>query len=162
MCTPVRDEHEIDKVIYMISRRLSSQGFTLVELMVTIAVVAILAMIAAPSFTETIRKNQLVGDTRDFIDLLVEARSEAIFKQQNRIIALDNSVAYKQWSETDKKITKESGAVSVTFNRLGQSTAVADECFIFEHKSDATLKSYVVVQKDGVIFYDKTATSCPV
>ena len=36
-----------------------SKGFTLVELMVTIAVVAILATIAFPSFQSTLRSNRI-------------------------------------------------------------------------------------------------------
>ena len=73
--------------------RHKENGFTLIELMVTIAVMAIIAMMAAPSFTQTIRKNQLISDTRDFVDLLAETRSEAIFKQSDRVVALDSSVA---------------------------------------------------------------------
>ena len=70
-----------------------NQGFTLIELIVTVAVMAIIAMMAAPSFLQTIRKNQLMGDTRDFVNLLAETRSEAIFKQSDRVLALDDTVA---------------------------------------------------------------------
>ena len=139
-----------------------NQGFTLIELIVTIAVMAIIAMMAAPSFTQTIRKNQLIGDTRDFVDLLAETRSEAIFKQQNRIVALDNSIAtfYKKW--TPIHVTRASGDTSVTFNRLGQSTVGGNgQCFVIQHNNDSTLKSYVYVQKGGTVVYNKTGTSCP-
>ena len=135
-------------------------GFTLVELMVTIAVLAIITMMAAPSFIQIVRKNQLIGDTRNFVDLLAETRSEAIFKQDNKQTTLNGSGSFKNWSDTDKT-KKVSGDSSVTFNRLGQSTATMNQCFVFQNKSDATLKAYVYVQKDGVVFYDKTATSCP-
>ena len=140
-----------------------NHGFTLIELMVTIAVMAIIAMLAAPSFTQTIRKNQLISDTRDFVDLLAETRSEAIFKQQNRIVALDNSIAtfYKKWIPIH--VTRVSGDTSVTFNRLGQSTLVDNgQCFVIQHNNDSTLKSYVYVQKGGTVIYSKTATSCPI
>lgn len=138
------------------------KGFTLVELMVTVAVLAIVAMMAVPSFTQTVRKNQLNSDTRDFINLLAETRSEAIFKQQQQILALDSSVTtfYKKWSPSSH-VGKESGASSVTFNRLGQTTATTHQCFVFKHNTDAALKAYVYVQKDGIVFYDKAATACP-
>lgn len=138
------------------------KGFTLIELMITIAILAIIAGMAVPSFTQTIRKNQLISDTRDFVDLLAETRSEAIFKQGERIVALDSSVAtfYKKWSPT--YVTKQSGDTSVTFNRLGQSKITTNgQCFVFKHNRDAALKAYVYVQKGGKVVYNKVATSCP-
>ena len=142
--------------------REKENGFTLIELMVTIAVMAIIAMMAAPSFIQMVRSNQLRSDTRDFVDLLSETRSEAIFKQSDRVVALDSSVAtpFKTWVPTH--VTKTSGDSSVTFNRLGQtSVSTNGQCFIFEHSRDAALKAYVYVQKGGTVVYNKAATSCP-
>lgn len=139
-----------------------NKGFTLIELMITIAVLVIIATMAVPSFSQTIRKNQLIRDTRDFVDLLAETRSEAIFKQGERVLAVDNSVStfYKKWEPNH--VTKDSGDASVTFNRLGQSIITTNgQCFVFKHSSDATLKSYVYVQKGGTVVYNKVATSCP-
>ena len=70
-----------------------NRGFTLIELIVTIAVLAIIATITAPSFMQMIRSNQLTKDTRNFIDLLAETRSEAIFKQAEKVLTLDANAA---------------------------------------------------------------------
>lgn len=138
------------------------EGFTLIELMVTIAIMAIIAMMTAPSFTKTIRKNELIVDTSNFVNLLSETRSEAVFKQSNRVLALDSSMTafYKKWIPSSR-VEKYSGVTSVTYNRQGQSTATGNLCFVFRHTLDNTLISYVYVQKDGIVFYDKSATSCP-
>jgi type IV fimbrial biogenesis protein FimT len=56
----------------------SAAGFTLVELMVTVAVLAIIAAIAYPSFTSVINSNRLAGAANDLLGDLQYARSEAI------------------------------------------------------------------------------------
>ncbi len=61
-----------------------SKGFTLIELMVTIAIVAIMASIAVPSFQNFVRQTRVTTQTNDFITGLNYARSESI-KQGRRV-----------------------------------------------------------------------------
>lgn len=60
----------------MQSRR--NRGFTLVELMIAITVLAVLAAIAFPNFQGTIRSNRVSTATNELIAALALARSEAI------------------------------------------------------------------------------------
>lgn len=54
------------------------QGFTLMELMIAIAVLAILITIAAPSISDTIRNNQIAAQNNELIALINLARNEAV------------------------------------------------------------------------------------
>lgn len=59
----------------------SVQGFTLIELMVTVAVMAILAMIAVPNFYTTLRRHQLQSAVGSLQGALAYARTEAVLRQ---------------------------------------------------------------------------------
>lgn len=63
--------------------RRRSLGFTLVELMVTIAVLAILLSIAIPSFTGAIARNAVAGHVNSFLADARFARTEAIKRGAN-------------------------------------------------------------------------------
>ncbi|QDI03104.1 prepilin-type N-terminal cleavage/methylation domain-containing protein [Xanthomonas cerealis pv. cerealis] len=54
------------------------RGFTLVELMVTVAVLAIIMALAFPSFTMLIRSNRLTSTANELVAALQVSRSEAV------------------------------------------------------------------------------------
>lgn len=68
-------------------------GFTLIELVVTVAVLAILMGIALPSFNETLISNRLANTSNEFLATLAFARSEAIRNNRGAVIcpSLDGS-----------------------------------------------------------------------
>jgi type IV fimbrial biogenesis protein FimT len=66
--------------MHVLPRR--SNGFTLVELMVTILIVAVLAAIALPSFRNVIQRNRVAAASNDLLASVSYARNTAITRGQ--------------------------------------------------------------------------------
>lgn len=67
------------------------RGFTLVELMITVAVAAIVLTLAIPSFEWTINSNRLSGSANELVNALQTARIEAIRRNRRTVVCLSGN-----------------------------------------------------------------------
>ena len=70
----------------MIIRSGFQKGFSLVELLVVVAILGVLAGLAAPSFTSLIRSNRLTAAANDLVGAVALARSEALKRAQRVVL----------------------------------------------------------------------------
>lgn len=68
-----------------------SSGFTLIELMVTVAIVSILLIVAVPSFQTVMNSNRLTTAANEFVGSFQAARAEAIRYNRRVVICLSTN-----------------------------------------------------------------------
>ncbi|WP_227679463.1 Tfp pilus assembly protein FimT/FimU [Psychrobacter immobilis] len=71
--------------------RMTSSGFTLIELMVTIAVLAIIVSIAAPNISNQLANQRVKSTTATLENALKEAKAESIIRRQPLTLSFDNT-----------------------------------------------------------------------
>ena len=137
-------------------------GFTLIELMVVIAVVAILATIASPSFVSLINSQRVKSAASTLQSALIVTRSEAL--KRNDSVSLVPVVA-EQWNQgwsvrlTDGSVLSAYGAVSgvsiaggpasVVFLGSGRVSGATDAAFLFSAENTSVVRC-VTISLSGV------------
>lgn len=69
------------------------RGFTLVELMVTVAIAAILLSVAVPGFRAISQKSQQTNTINDIASMFGRARSEAVARNKDVVICVSSNQA---------------------------------------------------------------------
>lgn len=109
-------------------QRKTSSGFTLIELMVTIAVLAIIVSIAAPNISTQLANQRVKFTTATLHNALKEAKVESVIRRQNITLTYNNtstprvititapdSTTIASYSYNAKNSIKPNPAVTIVF-----------------------------------------------
>lgn len=98
--------------------RITSSGFTLIELMVTIAVLAIIVSIAAPNISTQLASQRIKSTTSVIENALKEAKAESIIRRQNVSVVYDASA-------TPKNITLQANGTSISSYNISEQSTIS-------------------------------------
>lgn len=137
-----------------------TSGFTLIELVMTIAIAAVLLSVAVPSFQSVIRTNRAASLTNELSTALQLARSEAVSRGKTVTVCKSNHMAdvsptcnaAASWQDgwivfvdDDRNGSRDaSGGTTETMLRVGQPSS--DTAVI---TGDANFANYVSYLSDG-------------
>jgi type IV fimbrial biogenesis protein FimT len=115
----------------------NNQGFTLIEMMITLAIAAILVTIGVPSFFDMIQRNTVSSASNELVSALLYARSEAVRQEVNVVFtpgenswvvqvddgddATDDATLLEYVIENPKLSLITNGA-TITYNSRGRGT----------------------------------------
>lgn len=122
--------------------RAASMGFTLIEAMIAIGILAVLMSLALPSFQQWMRNLEIRNAAESITNGLQKARAEAVTRNTNvsftlgaetdwvvSVVAPDTPIESRPITEGSENATRTvlpAGASMITFNNLGIAVANAD------------------------------------
>jgi type IV pilus assembly protein PilE len=96
--------------------RIRMQGFTLIELMIVVAIVGILAAIAYPNYSDYIARGNRSEGIAQLND--VAARQERYFAQNNSYITSSADLAKLGLTVSGSKVASTTGKYSLTVSKI--------------------------------------------
>ncbi|MFQ3200586.1 MAG: type IV fimbrial biogenesis protein FimT [Zhongshania sp.] len=124
-----------------------NKGFTLIELIVTVSIASVLAVVAVPSFTQFIDESRDRAVVQKLIKSLVAARSEAVVRAVPvSLSAIDGNWAngWLSWVDTDGNGSYDDGEA------IQKSTAVSGGAAITGDRGGTAVNT-IVFSRDGFL-----------
>jgi type IV fimbrial biogenesis protein FimT len=107
----------------------TQRGFTLLELLATVAIMAVLVVIAVPSYNGTVRRDRLTAQINGFVATLRLAQSEAIKRGKTVTVCKSNNPEASATPACDNSTNWENGWVMFVDDN-GNNTIDAGESII--------------------------------
>ena len=137
-----------------------SAGFTLLEIMLVIALLAILLGLAAPSFSDFVRNSRITGKANDLLAALNLARTEAIKRHVPvTVCATDDATAVAPECDADADFSQwivfvdDDGNPVAASGDEGNGTFEPDSDEILLRRSSESIESITTLPSEDVAGY---------
>lgn len=131
---------------------MNSRGFSLIELIIIVSIMAILLTIATIDFNSWTRKYQTEAQTREIYSDLVKFRLNAIQrKQRSAVFYGPKSYVFKTYSSPFENVAKGTQVLSKTFNyEIKKGTDlnvfdIASDCVEFDSRGITNNQMTIIV-----------------
>ncbi len=138
--------------IHSLARLVASRGFTLIETMVTVSMVAVLVGISAPSMSAFMKNGRLASSANEVLRSFQLARTESIKRQRNVVICASSNGTSCNYGDFERWIVFED--TNGSWQRESTEELIEDR-----GKLDGSLK--VSTDNDGVISFGPSGFAMP-
>jgi len=115
----------------------TSSGFTLIELMVTIAVLAIIVSIAGPNISNQLANQRVKSTTATLLNALKEAKVESVIRRQDITFSYDND------GDNAGTIEIENDSDTIATYQYGADSTITSTASQIEFKPSKTVDAMV-------------------
>ena len=130
-----------------------NRGFTLIELMVTIAIMAIIASMAAPSFRSLISEQKINSSARELVMAINQAKSQAALMKTTVGLCLSKT-------QTDNDFTKDECATATIPEYTATNPGPPVVPVLTTAQKEEVLKSRIIsVQLDAGVRVESTSAT---
>jgi type IV fimbrial biogenesis protein FimT len=145
----------------MVNRERAAAGFTLIEALIVVALMAILTALALPSFTGVIARNRTKAAASDLQTALFKARSEALKRNANTTISPVSASWQNGWQVLDagssviesypapQGVTIASAPASVVYQSSGRINATSAPTFQVTSSGNVSMQRCVLLSTNG-------------
>lgn len=146
-----------------------NQGFTLLELMIVVALIAIIATLATPSMRNFIQRSHVNQQTQELTAHLQEVRGRAVLLRGAYETAIsqgvgdvaatyDDTTRTATWSYNGERVNITPATATLSFSLMGQTQA--ETCFIITHTSNSAIGQVVILDQNGSTKIHKNKIDC--
>lgn len=135
---------------------MSRQGFSIVELVVVVAIISTLLMIAAFAYVEYNVRYNIERQTKEMYSNLMKARMRA-FQENRQIVVVFNTNSYASYIDNDSSGSYTTGDILIpdlTDNNLAYPLAYTFNEVVFDFRGLANRAGYIRIDRDNQAEYD--------
>ena len=126
-------------------------GFSLLELLIAVAVAAVLVSLAAPNLHRAVVKNQVVATANDLVGDLQTARTQAVSRGVSVGVVASGGEWRRGWQVQPDGDAATSGYQAATDTPIRQHEALADDAVLRAEQGGSALTQVVFAANGSIV-----------